>query len=420
MRDSDASVIRFLVRLAAFLLLLLFGMAMLLLAALEPTPRVSRGETISPSSIAQARRLLASNDPRRLQRGDERTADLPAALIDDGINHLASRRLHGRGAFVLAEESAEIRLSLRVPGIPGPHYLNLSAVFRESSGEPRVASASLGSLPVPVALAELLMASAVSLAGFGQEWELARQSIRGLVFDAARGMVGVSYVWAPEILDRARSLAFTADDLSHVEAAQRAFAGLVDHYAPRARVPLPEILGPLLARSGETSPQARRSALLVLAIYLSGQDLATVLPESRQWPRPRSVKLMLSGRGDSAQHFAISAALAAWAGEPAANAIGVYKEIEDSRHGSGFSFADLAADRAGTRFGKLVADGSPRLEDLLRRTPTDADLVPPLGGLPEYLSQAEFTRRYGGRGNPAYRQLMADIESRLAALPLYR
>ena len=84
------------------------------------------------------------------------------------------------------------------------------------------------------------------------------------------------------------------------------------------------------------------------------------------------------------------------------------------------SFADLAADRAGTRFGKLVADGSPRLEDFLRRTPTDADLVPSLGGLPEYLSEAEFARRYGGRGNPAYGQLMADIEGRLAALPLYR
>ena len=36
--------------------------------------------------------------------------------------------------------------------------------------------------------------------------------------------------------------------------------------------------------------------------------------------------------------------------------IGLYKEIEDSRGGSGFSFNDIAADRAGTRFGeKAVA-----------------------------------------------------------------
>ena len=33
------------------------------------------------------------------------------------------------------------------------------------------------------------------------------------------------------------------------------------------------------------------------------------------------------------------------------DAIGVYKEVRDSRGGSGFSFNDMAANRAGTRFG---------------------------------------------------------------------
>lgn len=126
------------------------------------------------------------------------------------------------------------------------------------------------------------------------------------------------------------------------------------------------------------------------------------------------------GRYDSAQHFGVSAALAAWAGEPAANAIGVYKEIDDSRHGSGFSFADLAADRAGTRFGELVVADSPRLEQALRGPLRDADLVPALAGLPEYLPEAEFRRRYGNADNAAYRRLSTDIEDRLAALPLYR
>jgi uncharacterized protein YfiM (DUF2279 family) len=132
------------------------------------------------------------------------------------------------------------------------------------------------------------------------------------------------------------------------------------------------------------------------------------------------LKLILLGRHDSAQHFAVSAALAAWAGEPAANAIGLYKEVEDARGGSGFSFADLAADRAGTRFGELVAEGSPRLDVALRGSLGDSDLAPSLDGLPEALSEAEFQRRYGGRDNPAYRQLLAEIERRLAALPLYR
>jgi hypothetical protein len=46
--------------------------------------------------------------------------------------------------------------------------------------------------------------------------------------------------------------------------------------------------------------------------------------------------------------------------------------------------------------------------------------VPPLDGLPEYLPEAEFVRRYGGIGAPAYEALMADIERRVGALPLWR
>ena len=130
--------------------------------------------------------------------------------------------------------------------------------------------------------------------------------------------------------------------------------------------------------------------------------------------------LTLRGRHDSAQHYVVSAALAAWAGEPVATAIGVYKELEDARRGSGFSFADLAADRAGTRLGELVAADAPRLDEVLGKDPGDADLLPALDGLPEFLPEAEFRRRYGGPEEPAYEKVAAEIERRLSQLALYR
>jgi hypothetical protein len=132
------------------------------------------------------------------------------------------------------------------------------------------------------------------------------------------------------------------------------------------------------------------------------------------------LKLILGGRYDSAQHFVISAALAAWAGEPLAEAIGTYKELADARHGYGFSFADLAADRAGTAFGELLVARSPRVAALLASEFSDADLLPPLDGLPEYLRQREFRQRFGGPGQPAYEQQSAEIERRLQSMPLYR
>jgi hypothetical protein len=78
-------------------------------------------------------------------------------------------------------------------------------------------------------------------------------------------------------------------------------------------------------------------------------------------------KVTLNGRTDSPQHFTISAALAAHAGSPLSDAIGLYKEVDDSRRGSGFSFNDLAADRAGTRFGDLATRSPASARQLQQR-----------------------------------------------------
>ncbi|WP_291993365.1 hypothetical protein [Candidatus Accumulibacter sp. ACC003] len=411
---------RFAAWLVALLLLPLLAIALLLASTLEAAPLVSRSASISPTSIADAKSLLASNDPRRLRRGEQRTALIPAALIDEALNHLSSRVLQGRGAFALAKESAEVRLSVAAPRLLAAPYLNLSVLFKVVDGQPRIASASLGALPIPPGVAEWLIALAIEYSGLGADWHLARQAFRGLQFAPARGLVAVSYAWEPGLLESARSRAFTPTEIADIEAAQRALAALLADYPARARVPLSKILAPLLSRVGKRTLQDDRAALLVLAAYLSEKRLSTLLPAARQWPQARPLELTLHGHYDKAQHFTISAALAAWAGEPAANAIGIYKEIDDSRGGSGFSFADLAADRAGTRFGELIAADSPRLQAARRSSLADAELAPALGGLPEDLSEATFQRRFGGPDNAAFQELSREIDHRLAALPLYR
>ncbi len=408
-------------RLAAFLAglaaLAILAAGGLFLAATDPAPLVERDATISPVAIAQARRLFALYDPRRLRKGDSREVGIPANLLDEGINYAATRGFDGRGALALSEGGAELRFTLPLGG-PWPRYLNLAATVPAGIGEPHFAAARLGAIPLPPRLAEGAIAAGFRLFGYEREWDLARRAIHSLEFDPARRLVVVRYIWEPEILDRARAIALAPADIEHLRAAQTALAALLDHRAAGTPVPLPAVLKPLLAEDG--SRARRRAVLAVLATYLAEKNLSTLVPEARRWPHPRPVALTLHGRYDSAQHFVISAALAAWAGEPLANAIGLYKELDDARRGSGFSFADLAADRAGTRFGELVAGEDARVDRLLAGDTGDADLAPTLQGLPEYLREREFRRRFGGPGSPAYRQMADEIERRIAALPLYR
>jgi uncharacterized protein YfiM (DUF2279 family) len=117
------------------------------------------------------------------------------------------------------------------------------------------------------------------------------------------------------------------------------------------------------------------------------------------------VRITLAGRHDLAQHFVISATLAAWSGEPVADAIGLYKELDDARRGSGFSFVDLAADRAGTRFGEILARNPGRLAEQLASGLSEHDLLPSVGDLPEYLDAERFRREYESPNSPRFKAM---------------
>jgi hypothetical protein len=116
----------------------------------------------------------------------------------------------------------------------------------------------------------------------------------------------------------------------------------------------------------------------------------------------------------------VSALLAAEGTTPLSRAVGIYKEIADSRGGSGFSFNDIAADRAGTRFGERAVRDPAALQALVARGVSDADLMPRFDDLPEFMAEPEFLRRFGGVGAPAYNQMIAEIDRRVDGLKFTR
>jgi hypothetical protein len=407
---------RFLGKLAIIALTLLGAALLLAMLATDGKPLVERSEAISPHTVAQAKRLLAAHDPRQQQRGEVRTVVVPASLLDEGVNYLAGRYLRGRGALRLQQEGAGIALSI---ALPARRFLNLRAVLAPAKGMPRVASAHLGSLSVPAALVEFAAAQAIAAYGFEKEWEMAVQALRQVSFDVAGGTASLTYAWEPNILDRARAAAQSEADIKRLRESQLSLTALLAHRAPGTRISLAEVLGATIPTSEDASLRGR-ATLLVLASHLAGKDLAAVVPAARNWPRVRWVNITLAGRHDLAQHFVISAALAAWAGEPVADAIGLYKELEDARHGSGFSFIDLAADRAGTRFGEILIRSPEQLIAAMGGTFHDEQLLPAVSDLPETLHQPEFKRRFDSLESPQFKAMAAEIERRLDTLPLYR
>jgi hypothetical protein len=130
---------------------------------------------------------------------------------------------------------------------------------------------------------------------------------------------------------------------------------------------------------------------------------------------------------DTAQHFTVSAALTALAGAQMSDAVGLYKELSDAQGGSGFSFNDLAADRAGTRFAARATAGEPGARQQQQAFAGSAPamdpgavLLPVVEDLPENMQLLEFTRRFGSVDSAPALRVRADIERRIGSLPLYR
>ena len=117
----------------------------------------------------------------------------------------------------------------------------------------------------------------------------------------------------------------------------------------------------------------------------------------------------------------VSAGLYAATSGTTAFGMGELKELLDSNDGgSGFSFDDMAADAAGVRFAAAFL-GAPksRWPAMLAQIRDESDVLPSLDGLPSGMSAADFRARYGDVDSPAYAALVAEIDRRLDAMPLY-
>ena len=228
-----------------------------------------------------------------------------------------------------------MRASLALPRIPFGRYLNIDAALTETSGLPHVESLTVGRLPVPAWLADRLVEYAAGRLSEFEGERVAADAIRSV--SVADGTLRVAYEWRADLPDRIRAMTLSQQDRERLRAYHERIASAVERL-PRG-ASLAELIRPVMALAAERSAAGdaaaeNRAALIALAFYANGRGPSALVPEARNWKPAAPRSLLLRGRGDLTQHFTISAALAATAGTPLSDAVGLYKEINDSRGGS--------------------------------------------------------------------------------------
>jgi hypothetical protein len=418
---------------ALLALLVVSLLAILVLVAvegIESAPVVEPAKRLSHRDIERIKQLLRQHDPRQLKRQEVRTLSLTERDLNLLLEYASPNALNTSSRVELRPDGMNVRLTVKLPDSPLGEYLNFTADLSGADGEIHIERLTLGRLALPGWLLEPLVwgVHQIMLAQVG-EYRTAVEAVSGYRFHDDR--LEVVYKLDPDLVGRlkqsGKGYLFPEADIHRMLAYDEELARIANQHASR-RVSLGKVLPPLFklaaARTAEGGePQAENRALiLTLTLHVLGRDLSRFV-EAPLEPHEHWLLLSVLGRLDLVQHYLVSASIAVSAGSNLAGAMGVFKELDDSRGGSGFSFADLLADRAGIRLAEM-ATGTQQQARLLQQRMSvplsETDFMPDIDDLPEGIMELEFKQRYRDLDSKNYRIVDDEIERRLSRCKIYR
>jgi hypothetical protein len=416
--------------LVLILLLLIVLSVLLVTQGVESTPRIKPGKSLSHQDIVHIKQLLRKNDPRHLKSGDLRSLQLTERDLNLLLTYATRNTWNINTSIALHPGSAEIGLTFKLPKNPVGQYLNTSATLSQAAYSVIIKTLTIGDLDMPGWPFDHLRRYAHrALMQRFDEYRAIMEAINGYLLLEDRMVL--MYQWHPELASqlqsRSKGLFFSEADQSRLLAYEQELARIAAQYAYR-RISLSKALAPMfqLARerteAGNDPKAENRALLLVLGMNVLGIDVRSFInaPADR---RQRRVRLAVWGRYDLVQHFLVSAALTVSAGSGFADAMGLFKELDDSRGGSGFSFPDLLADHAGVRLAEM-ATASDQLARIMQQRMSDiskeSDFMPRIDHLPEGMMELEFKQRYQDPDSASYRLVEEEIQRRIAQCRVYR
>ena len=424
------------------LLMLIAFASVLIFLTLEKTPAVQKTELIDTERAVRAKDL-AKRSLKELIKKDT-SAFISISASEEDLNSLMAimarsiSRLEGH--VNITQGGLYAAVTFRVPHNRVGDFINLGLEIYPSDSGLYVSQVTVGHVKVPGKIALFILRFILDLVLGNEDGTVAMNSVQSVNFK--NNTVTFNLRRIPDIMERKEKLVKrlkffrdTIPPISDPETVRIYYAKLIkikNRIQAGQSVSLAYFIGPLFQlaqrRSYDSNPEEEnKAALLALAMYIGDSRfekfIGPVRTDEMKLHQPRYGNVLLGGREDLRLHFVISAGLKILTDSGITYAIGEFKELLDVRRGgSGFSFVDLAADLAGTRFAEVATDrsgGARRIQSVLAGEAFEVMFFPKVYDLPEYLSQTEFERIYGNVENAKYLNLVSIIKDRLSQLPAY-
>lgn len=419
-------------------LIMILSPVVLLISGIDNTPLCPKKSAWSYDDILEAKAIIKRIKPNFLQENEIKTITLLEPelnlLLNYGVSHTRGR-IPVSSALSLSTGHIQSVISFRIPSTPWGKFFNLVIDFVPDNRFLKVHWAQFGAIRVPGVfinpvlnmLHHIFMRHDLYADSFNT-----LSSFEDIRMDTHR--VTLTYHWNPSALhqihEKGKTLLLSPEKQQRLLSYHNELSTILSAQA-RQKIPLTDIIKPLFAFAARQSesfadPIMANTALIqMLALYITGTGIDNFIQKDLvKNARPlEKATLLLDSRNDLTKHFLVSAALSVSADSHLAEVIGIAKEVADSDGGSGFSFADLAADRAGIKFGESAtksALNATQFQQKIMAIKAEHAFMPRTDELPEGITRLEFKKRFSDLDSASYTLITREIESRISQCELYR
>ncbi len=404
---------------------------------IDKIPVVDQNQSLTFDNVKKVKKIIKDNKPDKFSQKQIKRMEINENELNLLYSYAISHWIDTKYLFAKAKLSNTIVDSFITIQLPEPlsrNFINCRIALRPNHNFLIIDTFQIGRLKIPSLITDPLIAGMhrvfLKTDLYQSLWENIQAIKKVSIMDKTLYFYyTLDYVMLNDLKEKSRSFFIPEAQQQRLIAYHNHLVQLTKTQSSQKNALIDLIKG-MFAFAEEKSGTSgnpileNTAAVQVLSLYGAGHRLDRLLkPEyKKSINRPVRTKLLLHNRTDLPKHFLISAALTVSADSRFANLVGLAKEIDDADGGSGFSFADLAADKAGVKFGELavLSKESARLfQKRIHLLDDESELMPSISNLPEGIMELEFKRKYNDLDSAEYKLINNEINKRLNLCRLY-
>lgn len=423
--------------LLSFMMVFVVPVALFVLS-IEKIPLINEHQNLSYDNMNRVKKIIEKAKPSqmRIRQTKKFTISEPDLnlVASYGINQ--GFKIENLFAQIqLSENHIKLQSTYRITSTPMGDCLNVIVGFKAQGAKIEIENVKLGRVIIPgVIINPVILFIDRLLMGYGlyQDVKVNSDAIKNI--SVQKKLLTVLYEWDPKAIanlqESGKYLLIPEEHQDRLLVYYDHLANIVKPYKGK-KVSIARILQPMFEFAAQQSTisnnpiMENKAVLQVLSFYSTNNRINDFIRKERQGEirRPVRVTMILKGRNDLTKHYLVSAGISVSAGSTIANFIGLAKEVDDSDGGSGFSFADLAADKAGVTLGELAiasTNNARLLQKKMSGTLKEPYFMPAIDRLPEGIMKTEFIKKYKDLDSKTYALVNDEISNRIKKCWVYQ